>query len=271
MYLALKDILRLIHPILAVLVVFPLIGIVVFMAWQTRQRRLQVAAEGKSKIPPVVGQEHVQLGRWLAAAVVLVELLGISRPMLDRVMQDQLWQTVPFKLTLIALLYLATIASLVLLYRARPKRWRAVFATLTGMGIVILSYQDLAILQLANPAIYRRNEEWLLSHFYYGVTVTLLMVFSLAIIQDIYQDRENRWRTVHIVLNSIALLLFVGQGITGTRDLLEIPLSWQEPHIYQCDYANKKCPEPPPAKQSRGTLPSFPATPSPLALSPSRE
>ncbi len=60
--------------------------------------------------------------------------------------------------------------------------------------------------------------------------------FSLAIVQDIYQDRRNRWRTVHIVLNSIALLFFIGQGITGTRDLLEIPLSWQEGTVYKCNF-----------------------------------
>jgi Protein of unknown function (DUF4079) len=70
----------------------------------------------------------------------------------------------------------------------------------------------------------------------------MLMIFSLAIVQDIYQDKSNRWRTVHTILNSIALLLFIGQGMTGTRDLLEIPLSWQESYIDQCDYVNKTCP-----------------------------
>ena len=73
------------------------------------------------------------------------------------------------------------------------------------------------------------------------------MVFSLAIIRDIYQDRANRWRTTHIVLNCFALLLFVGQGITGTRDLLEIPPGWQKSTIYQCNFdkvspAYKTCP-----------------------------
>jgi hypothetical protein len=32
--------------------------------------------------------------------------------------------------------------------------------------------------------------------------------------------------------------------MTGSRDLLEIPLSWQKPAIYRCDFANKTCPEP---------------------------
>ncbi|MFM7713590.1 MAG: DUF4079 family protein, partial [Microcystis sp.] len=33
------DFLTLIHPVLAIVVVFPIIGLVVNFAWQTRQRR----------------------------------------------------------------------------------------------------------------------------------------------------------------------------------------------------------------------------------------
>ena len=46
----------------------------------------------------------------------------------------------------------------------------------------------------------------------------------------------------HTLLNTIALILFLGQGLTGARDLLEIPLSWQAPYIYQCDFTNRTCP-----------------------------
>lgn len=242
MDLAFPDLLKLLHPVLAVTVVFPIIGVAVYMAWQTRQRRLQVAQQEKSKIPPGVGQEHVRIGRWLAGAVVGVELLGITRPLFNKLIQDQLWISNPTQMVLIVLMYGVAIGSLVCLLKARPKLWRGIFATLAGAAIVVLSLQ---------PGIFRRDNgslfqgEWYVSHWYYGVTVTLLMIFSLAIVQDIYQDRSNRWRTVHIVLNSVAVLLFIGQGMTGTRDLLEIPLSWQEPHVYQCDFVNKKCPEPP--------------------------
>lgn len=77
-----------------------------------------------------------------------------------------------------------------------------------------------------------------ISHYYYGITTALLMIFALAILLDIY--RSSRWRTVYIVLNSVALLLFVGQSITGMRSLLEIPLHWQDLYIkqlyeYQCE------------------------------------
>jgi hypothetical protein len=31
-------------------------------------------------------------------------------------------------------------------------------------------------------------------------------------------------------------------AITGSRDLLEIPLSWQKPAIYACDFNAQRCP-----------------------------
>lgn len=241
------DMLLILHPAIAVIFVFPLIGIAVRMAWLTRQRRLAVAAENKSKIPPVVGQEHVQVGRWLSGAVVGLALLGLAHPIFSKLTEQQVWTMDPFRAGFIVLMFLATIASLVILYYAKSKRDRAIFATLTGMGLIVLGLQtDLQ----GNPLVFRRDNEWFVSHFYYGITAALLMIFSLTIIQEIYQDRRNRWRTVHIVLNCVALLLFIGQGVTGSRDLLEIPLSWQKRYIYQCDYKNKTCPEPAPQPQS---------------------
>jgi len=34
------------------------------------------------------------------------------------------------------------------------------------------------------------------------------------------------------------------QAITGSRDLLEIPLSWQKPAVYSCDFNARRCPLP---------------------------
>lgn len=241
------DMLRLLHPAIAVIVVFPILGIVLRMAWQTRQRRLAIASTGKSKIPPVVGQEHVSMGKWLSAAVVGLSLLGLARPMGSKIIAKDLWAVDSVKVILIALMFVATIATLVCLFRAESRLWRAVFATLTGMGLVILGFQTDAQNQ---PLLFRRDSAWFVSHFYYGLAVALLMIFSLAIIRDIYQDRSNRWRTVHIILNCVAALLFIGQGLTGTRDLLEIPLSWQEPYVYKCNFTAKTCPQiAPPAAQ----------------------
>ncbi len=216
-----KDLLILLHPFFAVVVVFPLIGVVVNRAWQVRQRRLQTL-QGKSKIPPVVGQEHVQLGRWLTGAVVGIVLLALAVDISGNILDNQVWGKEPFKVALIGLIFAVAISSLVLLYQAKPALWRGIFATLTGMALVVLGCQD---------GIYRKTDQWYISHYYYGMTAALLMIFSLAIVQNIYQDRKNRWRNVHIAVSCLALLLFLGQGITGTRDLLEVPLSWQEPYV----------------------------------------
>lgn len=229
------DIAGLVHPALAVAFVFPFIGIVVNYAWQTRQRRLQLQSKegGKSKISPTVGAEHLRIGRWLSNMVVGLALIGLAHPIFTKMAKNQVWAEDSFRAWFVVLIFVATIASLVILNRARTKLWRGVFATLTGMGLILLGCQ---------PEIYRRGFEWYVSHYYYGITAALLMIFSLAIFPDIYQDRTNRWRMVHIVLNCFAVLLFVGQGFTGSRDLLEIPLSWQETHLYKCDFANQVCP-----------------------------
>lgn len=72
------DILTVLHPMLAIAIVFPLIGIAVNLAWQPRQRRLQTASEGKSKIPGVVGIEHVKMGRYLTGAVMGSAFLALT-------------------------------------------------------------------------------------------------------------------------------------------------------------------------------------------------
>lgn len=230
-----KDFLALLHPILAVAIVFPTLGVVLNMAWQTMQRRKQIAIDTKSKIPPVVGPEHVKAGRILSGSVVGVTLLGLAYPIFEHIWSKDVWSKNPFQVIFIVLMFVATVASFVMLYRATPALWRGIFATLTGTGLVILGTQD---------GVYRLTNEWYWSHYYIGITAALIMVFSLAIVQDIYKDSSNRWRTIHVILNSIAVLLFLGQGMTGTRDLLQIPLNWQKPYIYSCDFANKTCPKP---------------------------
>ena len=224
------DILRLVHPAIAVFYVFPLIGIATYFALQTRQRRLAAVNKEKTKIAPVVGQEHVKVGRLLAASVVGISLLGMAHPLLKTIVGNNVWAESPFQVVFIAAMYVFTIAALILLYQAKTPLWRGSFATLSSMGIIILGCQ---------PGIFRRTNEWFISHYYYGIVAAVLMVISVAVLPEIY--KSPAWRRSHIALNVIALLLFVGMGVTGTRDLLEIPLSWQEPVVYQCDFVNKTC------------------------------
>lgn len=213
-YLGSQDLVSLIHPVIVVAFVFPMIGMVSNFAWQTRQRRLE-NKQGKSKIPATVGKHHVKIGKWLSTSVVVSSLIAIAYSIVYKsFIEKNLWEKNNSQAILIILLFVATLISLVLLLKARPPLWRGVFATLTGMGLIILGQQD---------GVWRLEKEWYWSHYYLGITVSLLMLFSIAIVDDIYRDRTNTWRNIHIGLNCFALLLFLGQGLTGTRDLLEIP------------------------------------------------
>ncbi|WP_019506093.1 DUF4079 domain-containing protein [Pleurocapsa sp. PCC 7319] len=211
-YLGSQDLVSLIHPALVVVFVFPMVGIVTNFAWQTRQRRLE-SKQGKSKIPAVVGREHVKIGRWLGSSVVIASLIALAYSIVYKsFIKKNLWEKNNPQAILIILLFVATIASLILLLRAKPKLWRGIFATMTGMGLIILGEQD---------GVWRLADQWYWSHHYYGMAVSVLMIFSIAILDDIY--RSLTMRNIHIILNCLALLLFIGQGITGARDLLEIP------------------------------------------------
>jgi MFS family permease len=226
-----RDTILLLHPLIAVLVVFPLLGMVMNRAIQTRQRRLQVATGAKSAIPPSAGPEHAQLGRWLTGSVVSIVLIAFANDVFGHIVDKQVWAKSPFHVILIGLIFVAAIASLALLYRAKTRLWRGVFAILTSVALIVLGSQD---------GVYRNDAQWYISHYYYGIVAALLMIFSLAIVREIYQDRTHRWRNIHIVLNSIALLLFVGQAFTGVKSLLEIPPVWQKPYVeklyeQQCD------------------------------------
>jgi hypothetical protein len=214
--MTLKDWFGLIHPFLAIIFVFPLVGIVANLAWQTRQRRLQTAGQNKSKIAPSVGGEHLKNGRWLTFSVVGVSLLALAYSIIFKsFIEKKLWSENQFQVIFIVLMFVATIGCLLLLDRANTKLWRAVFAILTGLGLIILGAQD---------GVFRRTNEWYISHYYFGIAASLLMLFSSAIVQNIYQDRSHRWRYLHTILNCLALLLFIAQAFTGSRDIFEIGL-----------------------------------------------
>ena len=54
--------------------------------------------------------------------------------------------------------------------------------------------------------------------------------------------RDLRLRRLHVMASVLAAVLFLMQGATGTRDLLEIPLRWHKPAVYECDFVLRSCP-----------------------------
>jgi len=132
--------------------------------------------------------------------------------------------------------------SLLALWRVKAKGYRLVFALLTWAGVLGLG---------AQPEVWRLSDNPLSpafwqSHYWAGVAAVGLMLFSLASRPEIL--KELRWRRLHLGSSILGAVLFVVLGITGTRDLLEIPLAWQKPTIYACDAEKRVCPPfaPPP-------------------------
>ena len=224
------DWLWILHPALAVVLIYPLIGMVVRLAWQTRQRRV-----AQVKHPPVVGRDHSDLGRWLAAGVVVLVLIALTVVIATKEPLLQFSGGVGRAVQLMVVL-LGTGASLVALWRSKAATLRLSFSLITWVGVLTLG---------AQPEVWRLSDNPLSpafwqSHYWAGVAVTGLMLFSLAARPEILRDL--RLRRLHVTASVLAALLFVMQGITGTRDLLEIPLSWQKPAVYACDFDLKRCP-----------------------------
>lgn len=215
------DWLWILHPALAVVLIYPLLGMVVRLAWQTRQRRV-----ASVKHPPVVGRDHSDLGRWLACGVVLIVLVAYTVVIATKVPLAQ-FEGGLTRATLLLMALAGTLASLAALWSCKRQPLRGIFAGITAAGVLGLG---------AQPEVWRQD------HYWGGVAVSLLMLLSLAARQEILRDL--RWRRLHITASVLAALLFLLQGITGSRDLLEIPLSWQKPALYACDFNLQQCPAP---------------------------
>ena len=232
------DWLWILHPFLAVVLVYPLVGVVVRLAIQTRARRLQ-----NQKLPVTVGRDHSDLGRWLAAAVVLLVLVALSVVIGTKAPLVQFEGGLARAIQLLLVLF-GTIVSLLALWRCTRPGLRLAFSLITWAGVLGLG---------AQPEVWRLSDNpftpafWQ-SHYWAGVGVTGLMLFSLGARAEILRD--IRIRRLHVTANVLAALLFLTQGLTGTRDLLEIPLSWQKSTIYRCDFNAKTCPPLDPNTQS---------------------
>ncbi|MFM1812275.1 MAG: hypothetical protein RLZZ336_1213 [Cyanobacteriota bacterium] len=227
------DWLTLLHPTLAVVLIYPLIGMVARLGVQTRQRR-----QGASKIAATSGSEHTDLGRWLSAGVVIIVLIGLAVAIISHQDLADLNGGLARGLQLLLVL-IGTSGCLVALWQVSSKALRLLFALLTWVGVISLGAQPEVFRLSDNPL----DPQFWQSHYWAGVAVTGLMLFSLGARPEIL--RQLRWRRLHVAANLLAVVLFTVQGITGTRDLLQIPLSWQKALLASCDWSAQVCPPPP--------------------------
>lgn len=244
-----KDWLWILHPALAVALIYPVFGMVARLGWQTRQRR-----QGGAKLPPASGREHSDLGRWLALGVVAIVLVALTVVIATAVPLAQFrggWERGgPLLLVL-----LGTAAALAALWRVSARGLRLIFVLFTWLGVLTLG---------AQPEVFRRSDQPLQldfwsSHYWSGVALVGLMLFSLGAWPEI--QRQRRWRRVHVGASVLAGVLFVGQAISGSRDLLEIPLHWQKPALAACDWSARTCPTPVSSAPGAPAAPTAPAPP----------
>jgi hypothetical protein len=235
----------LLHPVLIILFVYPVVGATIRLGILARERRLKIHPQ-----PPTVGVEHADHGRWVTTGVVVAVLIALLYSFLSKFFEPG----TPFtggspRLALLLLVSAGTLASLLALWVVKKAPLRASFALLTWAGILGLGSQ---------PEIWRLSDNpftaafWS-SHYWAGVSLTGLLLFATAAKPEIF--RSMRFRRLHVSTAVLSAVLLAVLAITGTRDLLEIPLSWQKPTIYACNFEQRTCPKPPQAS-SPSAIPS---------------
>jgi len=240
------DWLWILHPALMMTLAYPLLGVVLHLARRTRQRRL-----GRSRLPASSGAEHTDLGRVLAGVVVAIVLLALVVVISTKVPLAS-FAGGSARMAGLALVALGTVAAFAALLRVQRPAFRAAFALLTWSGLLALGAQK-EVWRLSDDPL---NPAFWQSHYWGGAGLTGLLLFAVAAQPEI--RRSLRWRRLHIAANLLAALLFLAQAISGSRDLLEIPLSWQKPAIQSCDFTRQVCPSPVPAVPPPGVPPPAP-------------
>ncbi|KKZ10833.1 MAG: membrane protein [Candidatus Synechococcus spongiarum 15L] len=224
------DWLWILHPALAVVVIYPLMGMTVYLGRQTRHRRVD-----RARLPATVAHDHRHLGKWLATGMVIVVLVAITVSIVTKSFWSDPGQQL-LRAASLLLVLAGTVVALLVLWRVQQRWQRILFALLTWAGVLGLG---------AQPEVWRVSDDpgtfafWT-SHYWTGMGLVALTLFSMAVSPE--TARRLAWRQVHMTAGVVAAILFLVQGISGSKDLLEIPLNWQKPAIYQCDFSARRCP-----------------------------
>lgn len=222
----------LLHPVLVVLFVYPVVGATIRLGILVRERRLGITQQLAA-----VPREHVDHGRWLTAGVVVAVLIALVDAFFSKALAaDAAFAGGAPRLVQLLLSAAGTLVALLALLRVKRAPLRASFGLLTWAGLLGLGSQ---------PEIWRLSDNPLSgafwsSHYWSGVLLTGLFLFTLAARPEI--SARPRWRSLHVMANILVMVLLAVQAITGCRDLLQMPLSWQLPALERCDVNVRLCP-----------------------------
>ncbi|MFM7313685.1 MAG: DUF4079 family protein [Cyanobium sp.] len=238
----------LLHPVLMILFVYPVIGATIRLGILVRERRLGITEQ-----PAAVHREHVDHGAWVTTGVVVALLIALLYSVLRQGWLPPAALAGSQPRVLLLLVAAGTLASLVALLQVRRAPQRAGFALLCWGGLFGLGGQPEVWRVTDNPF----SAGFWSSHFWSGLLLCGLLLFTTAARPEI--RRLPRLRRLHLALNLLVMVLLAVQAITGCRDLLEMPLSWQMSTIWGCDPVARTCPpfasppSPPPASTPAAT------------------
>ena len=210
---------HLIHPLLAVIAIYPLVGMVVLIGQQTRDRR-----RGKSVMPPTLGNQHAMLGMVLANAVVVLVLVGLAADLTSH-SPSLLTDIGLYRSVVLSMGFAGTGACLLSLSLARTMPARLLMAIVTWIGVITLAAQPEIGGGLENPLMLRFWQ----GHKWPGVVLTGSLLLSLGIRPEI--SREMNLRRAHLGLGVFTVLLFVAQAVTGIHSLAKAKHHLEGSHL----------------------------------------
>lgn len=198
----------LLHPVVIILFVYPVVGATIRLGILARERRLDI-----NPLPPTVGVEHTDHGRWVTSGVVVAVLIAMAATYVRGGVAGSGGSA--------AALLLAGVGCLVsclALWRAKGAGLRACFALICWLGLMTLG---------AQPALWHLGRSpfdgsvWG-SHYWSGVLLCGLLLFAMAAAPETL--RSPRMRRLHVSAAFLTALLLAVQAISGSRDLLGMAL-----------------------------------------------
>lgn len=193
-----------------ILFVYPVVGATIRLGLLVRERRLGITNQLAA-----VPVEHSDHGRWLTVAVVFTVLIAFIYSFLKNWFEPaEAFTGGVLRLALLLLVAAGSFIAVVALSVVKKPALRAIFALLCWAGLLGLGSEPEIWRVSDNPF----NASFWSSHYWIGVSLTGLLLFSLAARPEI--QNSIRMRRLHVTSNVLVALLLAVAAITGTRNLL---------------------------------------------------